>query len=123
MSRERGGLGRKPDCEDDLAGPQIGLPLWLLARQTVQAFDRHLPRSLGPFELDHGAQGRKGHAEVGRMRGDAMLAPPQDGVQPVIAPPRVASGAGLAPIAGAGRIVEVPSLIHISEPTSPLYIS
>ena len=36
-----------------------------------------------------------------------LLAPAQDGVQPVVAAARVATGAGVAFVAGAGDIVEI----------------
>ena len=64
-------------------------------------------RPAAAFDLDHGVERDQRHAEIGRVGGDAVLAPAEHGVQPVLAAARVAAGAGLALVAGAGGVVEI----------------
>ena len=73
----------------------------------MKDFERDLAPARSAFDLDHGVERDQRDAEVRRVRRDAALAPPDDGVKPVLAAAGVAARAGLALIAGAGDIVEV----------------
>ena len=67
----------------------------LVAGQAVEVFQRHLAPAALALDLDDGVERHERHAEIGRVGGDAGVAPAEHGVQPVLAAARVAAGAGL----------------------------
>lgn len=76
-------------------------------RQAMQFVECDLATAVPAFDLDDRVERDQRHAEVGRMRGDAALAPAKHGVHPVLAVPGVAAAADLALVAAAGGIVEI----------------
>ncbi len=104
---ERGGGGGEADGGDEFAGGEDGLALGGRAGEEVEVGERDFARAVRAFDLDDGVEGGEGDAEVGRVGGDAVLAPAEDGVEAVLAAERVAAGTGIALVAGAGGVVEI----------------
>ena len=73
----------------------------------MQLVERDLAPARPALDLDDGVERDERHAEIRRVRGDAVLAPAEHGMQPVLAAARVAARAGLALVAGAGGVVEI----------------
>ena len=73
----------------------------------MKIFERDLAPTGLAFDFDNRAEHDERHAEIRRMRRDAMLAPAQHRVQAVFALPRIAARAWLAPIAGARDIIKI----------------
>ena len=86
MAANGRGLRRQAQGDDQLAGRQHGLALRACRRagggRPSSGISR---RPAGPCDLDHGVERHQRHAEVGRMRGDAGVAPAEDGMEPVLA--------------------------------------
>jgi hypothetical protein len=98
---------RQVHRDDDLAGGEVGVDLRLVARQPVEVRERDRPVALRPAHLHGGLQGGQRDAHVGGMGGDAVLARPEDRVDAGHPADRRAAGAGLALVAGRGRVVEI----------------
>ena len=88
-------------------GSSTRLALRRVAGQAMERLERDLAPAAAALDLDHGVERHQRHAEIGRMGGDAVLAPAEHRVQAVLAAARVAAGAGLALVAGAGGVVEI----------------
>ena len=107
MAGEGRSLRGQPHRNDQFARLQHRLALRGLAGQPVEFLQRHMTAALAALDLDDGVQSHQRHAEVRGMGGDAGRAPAEHGVVPVLAGERVAAGAELAPVAGAGGVVEI----------------
>ena len=107
MRREAARLGRQPHRDDEIAGLERAVPLGRVAGQAVQRLERDLAPAVPALDLDDGVERDQRHAEIGRMGGDAGLAPAEHGMQPVLAVAGIAARAGLALVAGAGGVVEI----------------
>ncbi len=100
-------LGRQTHRDDHLTRLQHALALRRVARQSVKHFERNFPPPGSAFDLDNGVERDQRHAEIRRVCRDAALAPPQDGVKPVVAAAGVTARTGIAFIAGTRDVVEV----------------
>ena len=107
MRREPRGSTRQANGHDQFAGHQHALALRSGAGQQVEFFEPHLAPARLPLDFDHGVERGERHAEIGRMRGDAGLAPTQDSVQAVLAAARVAARTRLPLVAAARRVIEI----------------
>src|ERR1700733_10730242 len=100
---------------DHLTGLQYALMLRHGSWQPVKLFERDGPPPGFAVDRDNSVERDQGHAEIGRVRCDAALAPPQYGVKPVLAAASVAAGIGVALIAGASDVVEISAARSLQE--------
>src|SRR5712675_1704187 len=107
MCRESSRLGRQTYGDDQLARFEHALALGRASGQTVEALERNLAAPRPALDLDHGVECDERDAEIGGVRRDAALAPPEHGMQPGVAAARLAPCAGLAFVADARNVVEV----------------
>ena len=107
MGCEMGRLGRQAHRDDHLTGLQHALAFRRVPRQPVKRFERDLPPARAAFDLDNRVERDQRYAEIRRVCRDAALAPPQDGVKPVLAAAGVTARTGIALIAGTCDVVEV----------------
>src|SRR5579872_3419961 len=77
--------------DDHFARCERGLLLGRVARQAIKVFQRNFALSFIAFDLDDGVKGDERHAEIGRMRCDAGLAPSEYGMQTIFAVASVAA--------------------------------
>jgi hypothetical protein len=95
---------------------QHGIDVGTVAREAMQVAREDLSRrTVALYRLDLGVEERHGDRHVGRVRGDAAFARAEDGMDAVEAAERGASGAGLALVAGAGRLVEIEAARALQE--------
>ena len=79
-----------------------------VAGQPIEVLERHVaPPPVRTLDLHIGPQRLHGDGHVGRVRGDAVLGPAEDGVDAVDPAERAAAGAGRPLVAGHGRVGEV----------------
>src|ERR1700741_1920522 len=81
----------------------------------MKHLEGYFPTARSAFELDNRVERNQRNAEIGRMRRDAVLAPAQYGMKPVVAAVGIAAGAGIAFVAGACRIVKVRAARSLQE--------
>src|SRR6478752_2749414 len=81
----------------------------------MKHLERYFPTARSAFEFDNRVERNQRNAEIGRMRRDAVLAPAQYGMKPVVAAVGVAAGAGIAFVAGACGIVKVRAARSLQE--------
>ena len=98
---------RQPDGDDEVAGLEAAFQLWCVSRQAVQILDPDFTPASPAFDFDDGIQRHQGHAEIGRVGGDAGFAPAQHRMKSVVAMTGTAAGSRPAFVAGAGRVVEI----------------
>ena len=115
MRGETGRLGRQAHGDDHLAGLQHALAVGRVPRQPVKHVERDLAPPAFAFDLDDGVERDQRHAEIGRVGRNAVLAPPQHRVQPVVAAAGVAARTGRALVAGAGDVIEVSAARPLQE--------
>jgi hypothetical protein len=107
MRREARRIAGKTKRNDKVPRLKGGFSLRRVVRQAVKVFERDLAPAAFAFDLDNGIEGDKRHAEVRRMRRNAVLAPAEHCVQAVLAMQRIAACARFTPVAGAHDVVEV----------------
>ena len=98
---------RQFDRGDDFVRLQVGVDLRRVARQAVEIAERNHALAGGTGDAHLGIERGERHAHVGRMRGDAVFAGAEDGVNAVDAADRRAARAGLALVAGRHGVIEI----------------
>ncbi len=73
----------------------------------MQCVDGNLTGAIRSFDLNDSVECHQRYAEIGRVRGDAMLAPAEHGMKTILAVTRIAARTRRTPIAGAREIVEI----------------
>ncbi len=91
MGSETSRLRRQAHGDDHLTGLKHALAVWCVAGQAVQHFKRNLPSARSAFDLDNGVERDQRHAEIRRMCRDAVFAPPEYSVKPVVAAAGIAA--------------------------------
>jgi hypothetical protein len=107
MGRKTRRLGGQAHRDDHFARPENVLAVGFAARQEVEHLKRNFAPACSALDLDDGVVRDQGDAKIRGVGRDAVLAPAQDGVQPVVAAACVAPRAGRAFVAGARDIVEI----------------
>ena len=107
MAADRRCLRRQAQRDDEFARRQGGFHGRIVAGETKKVLDRHRAPAARTHDLDGGVERDQRHGEVRRMRGDAGLAPSENGVAAVLALAGIAAGTGLTAVAGAGGVEEV----------------
>src|SRR5689334_13136249 len=87
---------RQTNGDDEIAGFESGFTLGRVAGQAMQLVERDLATTVPTLDLDDGVKRDQRHAEIGRVRSDAALAPAEHGVAAVLAIAGIAAGPGLA---------------------------
>ena len=99
--------GWQRDVLDQLVGLQRGVLLGVVAGQAVQVGKGNGAGAARRAHLHHRFQRGQRHAQVGRVRGNAVFAGAQDGVLARQGSTRRAAAAGLALVARHAHVVEV----------------
>src|SRR5258708_20840119 len=115
MRRERARLGWQPQGDNEIARFEYAFVFRRIARQTMKRLERNLAPAASALDLHHGVERDQWHAEIRRVGGDAGFAPAEHGVQPVLAVAGIATGTGLALVAGAGGVVKISASCPLQE--------
>src|ERR1700738_3222514 len=73
----------------------------------MQRLERNLALTRSALDLDNGVKRDQRHTEIGRVGGDAALAPAEHGVQTIFAVAGAATRSGFALVAAAGGIIKI----------------
>ena len=99
---------RQRDGGDEFARLKGGFNVRCVAGQAIKVGNRdHAPHGRRGDRFDPGVQRPHRHGHVGRVDRDALITGPQHGVQAVETPDGGTARAGLAFVAGLGRVVKV----------------
>jgi len=101
------GLRRQAQGDDHLAGRQHAFALRRIAGQEMKRLQRNVAAAGIAFHFDDGIERNQRHAKIRWMGGDAVLAPSEDGMQPIIAAVGIAARTGLTLVASTGDVVEI----------------
>src|SRR5271154_2699332 len=108
-------LRRQTDRDNNLARFQHAVPFRRIPRWAVKHFERNFAPPCSAFDFDNGVERDQRYAEIRRVCRDAVLAPPQDGMKPVVATTGVTARTAFAFIAGARDVVEVCATCPLQE--------
>ena len=76
-------LGRQIDREDDFVRSEIGVDIGRVPGQTMKFRKGNRAVATLAGNLDNGLECGEGHAHIGRMHGDALVADSEDGMHPI----------------------------------------
>src|SRR5258707_11553553 len=89
-----------------------------VAGKKMEITERDRTWALRPLNVNGCFQRRQGHAHVGWIRGDAMLARSENRKRAIVAGDRWASAAGLALVARHSRVAEVDAARSLQQVSS-----